>query len=326
VEPKSSTKENINSLIEFRQAIYEHGFLARKDALFDLLDALVIEGKVPSFAYLSQSEQFRRKWPSLYAAVEDGRLDSPWLRQYLGRRVPAQGIQVFALDGTSWPRPRGRTLADRQYVYQASSAVNGGTVTIGYPYSLLEWSVESHSSWSLAVDVRRVNSSQTATAVGAEQIRHLAEVRQGVEAALDLVVCDGKYGNTAFLRAVKGLRCGKAKAGASRKRSFASKTRTGERSAWNAGSTCMARAAPISPSPSCEPVYTWSETSRRRLSGWVAWLRQRSRKAWFSRRRRSGVPTSIAGQSSRASISARRAWDGPCRISNPPKPATAGVN
>lgn len=208
MEQKPSTKENINSLIEFRQAIYEHGFLARKDALFDLLDALVIEGKVNSFAYLSQSEQFRRKWPSLYAAVEDGRLDSAWLRQYLGRQVPAQGIQVFALDGTSWPRPRGRTLADRQYVYQASSAVNGGTVTIGYPYSLLEWSVESHSSWSLPLDVRRVSSSQTAAQVGAEQIHRLANVRQGLATALDLVVCDGKYGNADFLRSVQGLCCG----------------------------------------------------------------------------------------------------------------------
>jgi hypothetical protein len=208
VEQKLSTKENINSLIEFRQAIYQNGMLARRDALFDLLDALVIEGKVSSFAYLSQSEQFRRKWPSLYAAVEDGQLDSPWLRQYLGRQVPGQGIQVFALDGTSWPRPRARTMADRQYVYQASSAVNGGTVTIGYPYSLLEWSVESHSSWSLAVDVRRVSSAQTAQEVGAVQVRCLADVRKELEGALDLVVCDGKYGNTAFLRAVQGLRCG----------------------------------------------------------------------------------------------------------------------
>jgi hypothetical protein len=99
-------------------------------------------------------------------------------------------------------------LDDRQYVYQASSDVNGGTVTVGYPYSLLEWCVEPHSSWSLPVDIRRVPSSQTAQALGAEQVQSLAEARSSCEAALDIVVADGKYGNAGFLRSVKGLRSG----------------------------------------------------------------------------------------------------------------------
>ena len=68
-------------------------------------------------------------------------------------------------------------LDDRQYVYQASSDVNGGTVTIGYPHSLLECCAEPHSSWSLPVDVRRVPSTQTTQEVGAEQINALAQAR-----------------------------------------------------------------------------------------------------------------------------------------------------
>ena len=121
---------------------------------------------------LSQSSQFQRKWPSLYAAVEDGELD------------------------------------DRQFVYQASSDVNGGIVTIGYPYSLLEWCAEPHSSWSLPVDVRRVPSTLTAQEVGAEQIKDLAQARAAFLEALDIIAADGKYGNAGFLRSVKGLRCG----------------------------------------------------------------------------------------------------------------------
>jgi hypothetical protein len=182
--------------------------LARRDALFDLLDALIAEGSVSSFAMLSQSERFQRKWPSLYAAVEDGGVNSGWLRQYLVEQVPSQGICIFPIDGSPWPRPRSRTLDDRQYVYQASTDVNGGTVTIGYPYSLLEWCAEPHSSWSLPVDVRRVSSTQTAQEVGAEQIGALAEARAGCLEALDIVPADGKYGNAGFLRAVKGLRTG----------------------------------------------------------------------------------------------------------------------
>lgn len=79
---------------------------------------------------------------------------------------------------------------------------------MGYPYSLLEWCVEPHTSWSLPIDVRRVPAHQTAQAIGAEQIRGLAESRQICLEALDIVAADGKYGNSGFLRSVKGLRCG----------------------------------------------------------------------------------------------------------------------
>jgi hypothetical protein len=208
VKDQRTTKENINKLIEFRQAIYEHGMTARRDALFNVLDALLCEGSVSSFAMLSQSEQFPRKWSSLYAALADGRMNSKWLREYLAHQVPSQGVCVFPLDGSPWPRPRSRVLEDRQYIYQASSDVNGGTVTVGYPYSLLEWCVEPHTSWSLPIDVRRVPANQTAQAIGAEQIRSLAENRQACQEALDIVAADGKYGNSGFLRSVKGVRCG----------------------------------------------------------------------------------------------------------------------
>jgi hypothetical protein len=45
---------------------------------------------------------------------------------------------MFSLIGSPWQRLRARTLEDRQYVYLASTNVNESTVTIGYPYSLLE--------------------------------------------------------------------------------------------------------------------------------------------------------------------------------------------
>lgn len=205
---QETTSENLNRIIEFRQAVYDQGLLARRDALFDLLDALVAEGPVASFPLLSLSGRFQRKWPSLYAAVEDGRLDSAWLRSYLAQQVPAHGVQVFSLDGTAWARPRARTLDDRQYVYQPTQAVNGGSVCIGYPYSLLEWSPAACSSWSLPLDIRRVASTQTAQELGAIQIKDLAHARQHCTQALDIVAADGKYGHAGFLRSVKDERCG----------------------------------------------------------------------------------------------------------------------
>ncbi len=205
---QATTKENINKLIEFRQAVYEHGITYRRDAIFDLLDAMIWGGSVSSFAMLSQADPFQRKWPSVYAAMEDGRLNEDWLQAYLAQQVPSRGVCFFALDGSPWPRPRARTLEDRQYVFQASSDVNGGTVAIGYPYSSLDWVVEPHTSWALPVNERRVPSCQTPQVVGAEQVQELAKARATFVEALDIVACDGKYGNAGYLRSVKGLRVG----------------------------------------------------------------------------------------------------------------------
>jgi len=72
----------------------------------------------------------------------------------------------------------------------------------------LDWVQEPHSSWAQPVDERRVSSSQTPQEVGTAQIQDLAQARADVQEALDLVACDGKYGNAGFLRSVKGIRCG----------------------------------------------------------------------------------------------------------------------
>jgi len=188
--------------------VYTRIFQKRRDALFDTLDALLSGGTFTSFAYLSQSERFQRKWPGLYAAVEDGQVDTQALYQLLVRQLPQKGICVFPLDSSSWPRPRSRVLKDLQYVYQPSSDVDGGHITVGYPYSLLEWCAEAHTSWSLPLDVRRIASEQTAQDVGVAQIQALAEARQDCLASLDIVPADGKYGNGRFLSRLSGLRVG----------------------------------------------------------------------------------------------------------------------
>jgi hypothetical protein len=169
---------------------------------------LLSGGTFAFFAYLSQNKRFQRKWANLYAAVEDGQVDTQALRQLLVSQLPQEGICIFPLDSSSWPRPRSRVLADLQYVYQASSDVDGGNITIGYPYSLLEWRAEPHSSWLLPLEVRRISNQETAQDVGVEQIQALAEARKGCLNALDIVPADGKYGNGRFLSRVSGLRVG----------------------------------------------------------------------------------------------------------------------
>ena len=114
-------------------------------------------GSTSSLAMLSQSERSQRKWPSLYPGVEDGQLDSAWLRECWedGKTSLIYCICTFPLDSSAWQKPGAKRLEDRQqYIYQASMDVNGGIVTIGYPHSWLEWCAEPHSSWSLSVGMR----------------------------------------------------------------------------------------------------------------------------------------------------------------------------
>jgi hypothetical protein len=208
VRKKKSTQEHINKIIEFRQAIHANGFVKQSDALMETLDAICLVGAPSSFPMLSMCKQFRRQWHSLYKAVERGKLDMKWLSRHMAQQVPQRGVQYFSLDGTAWPRPRARTMDDRQYVYHPTPAVNGGSICIGYPYSLLDWVPDAHQSWSLSVSVKRIPSERTAVEIGIEQVKELSRNRAAVQDVLDIVSADGKYGNAKFLRPLKGQRCG----------------------------------------------------------------------------------------------------------------------
>ena len=205
---KQTTQEHINKIIEFRQAVYTNGFGRQRDALIEALDATCMTGAISSFPLLSLSKSFQRQWHSLYKAMERGTIEAEWLSHHLAQQVPKAGIQYFSLDGTAWPRPRARTMDDRQYVYHPTPAVNGGSVCIGYPYSLLDWVPEAHSSWSLPVSVKRIPSQMTAGEMGIAQIKELSENREHLQDVLDIIAADGKYGHAKFLRPLKGHRCG----------------------------------------------------------------------------------------------------------------------
>jgi hypothetical protein len=205
-----STNQQLNKLIEFRQALYQQGFPKRRDAQFELLDALLLSPPIRSFPELSLSPIFRRQWPSAYAAVEAGRQDAEWLRQFLGSQVPTQGVQVFALDTSGWPRPSAPTLPDRQYVHRASPGSGGNPTVIGYPYSELAWVAQGGSSWALPVDLERIPSSSDALAVGVAQVQKLCQ-RRGPPSGrlnLDVITADGGYGNHRFLQPLRDQPCG----------------------------------------------------------------------------------------------------------------------
>ena len=131
--------KQFNKLIEFRQAVYDHGLARFADAQFDLVDALLFSPPIRSFPELSLSAAFRRQWHSAYAAIEEGRQDWEWLEPFFIHQIPPQGLQVFSLDGTSWLHSAAKAMADRQYVYSPTKMVNSRSIGIGHPYSVLAW-------------------------------------------------------------------------------------------------------------------------------------------------------------------------------------------
>jgi hypothetical protein len=205
---ENHTEQQISKVVEFRQAVYENFFTRRKDAQFELMDALLLKDQITSFPMLSCSPAFTRRWHSAYAALEKGQQDTAWLRSYLAKQVPERGIQFFSLDCTAWPRPDAYTLPDRQFVYHPSKTHHGSVAVIGHKYSLLDWAPAPNSSWSLSIDVERVSSEQTDLEVGVEQVKRLCQVRGTRDHRLDIVTGDAKYGNHHFLDAVKDQPCG----------------------------------------------------------------------------------------------------------------------
>lgn len=204
-EPQASTNPQRSKLPEFRQLLYERVFTRARDALFELLDALLVQPQVSSFAELCLAAVFRRRWPSVYAAVRDGQVDLDVLERFLAAQVPAEGVAVYALDTTLWPHPQARTLADRQ-LYPVHGS--GREIVAGHAYSLLSWVVERGTSWALPLSTRRLLPSQTAVAVGVDQVKQLCRRRQEqAPASQTVIAADGSYGNLRFLAPLKGQPC-----------------------------------------------------------------------------------------------------------------------
>src|SRR5437667_10633544 len=88
------------------------------DALFNLADALLCESQAQSLPQLSLSAFFERKWPSVYQALEDGRIRVKQLRRVLVSTLLAQrpgDLPVWiAVDATNIERSDAQTSKERR--------------------------------------------------------------------------------------------------------------------------------------------------------------------------------------------------------------------
>src|SRR5689334_19482945 len=90
-------------LVAFRAARYAC-VGPRRDALFELGDALLTGGAVPSPVHLSLEPVHRRGWGSLYAALARGEVDADAARALLADHPLTDTPPVYAVDVSVWPR------------------------------------------------------------------------------------------------------------------------------------------------------------------------------------------------------------------------------
>ena len=122
-----------STLRELRARLHG-GFVRRADALFELCDAILTTGTVPSPAHVSLAPVHRRGWGSLYAALSKGAIDEEALRDLLsGVALPSGGeaTLVYAVDVSSWPRCDAECSPARGYHYHPSRHSAGQPIVAG---------------------------------------------------------------------------------------------------------------------------------------------------------------------------------------------------
>src|SRR5512141_1063584 len=146
-----------------------------RDALFDLMDAVLVSRSVYSFAELSLSPVIRRQCPSLYEAVQDSAPPRTKLMQLYIEQVPQAARVVLAGDHTAWPRLQAGTLRERTYEHQATAMSGAVPVTLGQGYSTLAWIPEAQGSWALPLLHERITSAQSPIEKAVHQLRQVCQ-------------------------------------------------------------------------------------------------------------------------------------------------------
>ncbi len=175
-ETEGGTPLDYTILEAYRHNLYHSCFTRAADALFDVCDALLTDVGARSFVELSQAASFQRAWPSLYEALEDGRIDRPALIDLFIDLLPQRLVGtrlVLGLDTSSILRPEAPTARDRTLVYRANLPSDATPVGPGWSFSTLLVLPDPVSSWTYILDNRRVPSSETASTIGVQQLREI---------------------------------------------------------------------------------------------------------------------------------------------------------
>jgi hypothetical protein len=163
------------ALRAFRHEVYNSGLGCRRDALFEMLDAVLTVSTLETPAHLSLAPGCHRGWASLYDALNAGTMDLTRLE----RLVASYPFQVqtawYAVDASVWPRCDAETSPARGYYHHPYRHSHGQPIVAGWSYSWMAQLPPRCSSWTAPLRVRRITPGENLTHVAAEQIRSWLE-------------------------------------------------------------------------------------------------------------------------------------------------------
>ncbi|MFD8562651.1 transposase [Streptosporangium canum] len=122
-------------------------FTRRRDALFELTDAVLAAGPVVSLPHLSLDPGYRRGHGSVYAALAKGRINTDALRDLLASRLRQQPA-VFAVDVSCWPRSDAECSPGRGFYYHPARHSAGKPIIAGWAFSWLAGLELTTNSWT----------------------------------------------------------------------------------------------------------------------------------------------------------------------------------
>ncbi|MGH2456686.1 MAG: transposase [Candidatus Limnocylindria bacterium] len=162
-------------LARFRAEFYQRALGLRRDALFALGDAVLAGAGPTSLVRRSLAPPFRRRWASAPDALADGTLDAAALRRLFTRALPAPPAEsrpLWALDGSTWPRPAAKTSPERTYERCLNRGRPQAGIVAGWEYQWLVAVPEADGSWVLPLDVaRRAPAAGSPTQLAICQLR-----------------------------------------------------------------------------------------------------------------------------------------------------------
>lgn len=181
-------------LEQFRQAAYE--YLGRaKDATFELTDAILLTKNIYCLAELSLSPVFRRKWPSIYEALQDSRPQRQKLMQLYIKQIPTEKRPLLAGDHTNWSRPDAVKLKERTYEHSGTSIPGNKPITVGQGYSTIAWIPEQEGSWALPLRHERITSAESPISKAIWQLKQVCKYLR----VRPISVWDSEYGCAPFV-------------------------------------------------------------------------------------------------------------------------------
>lgn len=197
---------HFNTLEVFRQQMYGC-FERSRDALFNLSDALASEPQARSLPELSLSVFFERRWPSVYEALQDGRINVARLRQVFVQNLIASRPEDLPLwvsiDSSSMQRLEAESSRDRGMIYVPNLPHATKPVSVGWQFSTLMLLPDQPSSWVGILDQERIGTEQTAIEVGITQLRAvLPQITRRV-----ILLADRWYAVGSLVRACRELNC-----------------------------------------------------------------------------------------------------------------------